>query len=196
MMYVQDYRDSLPPLNDRNFATHSTNWYNRILDAGNYITSSSSTNNVWRCTAVADSDILPGTVSFFNSPCEGYGPLEDTSNPANGVVRYYLDLSGQVQGSRKLSSIRRTSQIWLLGDVGDPKSGGFVNKFPSGGYFTDMTVIKPVPGTGWTTVPSFKQAACRHSGRAIFSFCDGHVEGWKWDELSTDKDDVFAVSSF
>lgn len=59
-----------------------------------------------------------------------------------------------------------------------------------------MTVIKPVAGSGWTTVPSYKQAACRHSGRANFSFCDGHVEAWKWDDLSTDKDDVFAVNSF
>src|SRR5690348_3821671 len=39
MMYVQDNNNFLPPLNDRNYTTHTTNWYNRILDAGNYITS-------------------------------------------------------------------------------------------------------------------------------------------------------------
>jgi prepilin-type N-terminal cleavage/methylation domain-containing protein/prepilin-type processing-associated H-X9-DG protein len=196
MMYVGDSNDSLPPLNERNFATHTTNWYYKILDNGNYITSSSQSNNVWRCTMVMDKDIDPGTVSYYSSPCEGYGVLEDTSNPANGVIRYYLDLTGAVQGARKMNSIKRTSQIWLNGDVGRPKTGGNVNQLPTSGYYTDITVIKPVAGTGWTTVPVNKQAACRHTSRANFSFCDGHVESWKWDDLSKNKDDVFAVTSF
>ena len=196
MMYVGDNNDFLPPLNDKNFATHSTNWYYKILDSGNYLTSSAQSNSVWRCTAVKDSDIQSGTVSYYSSPCEGYGPLEDTGNPANGVIRYYLDLSGKVQGARKLNTIKRTSQIWLNGDVGTPKSGGNVNQFPTAGYYTDITVIKPVAGSGWTPVPAYKQAACRHNGRAVFTACDGHVESWKWSDLSTDKDDVFAVNSF
>ena len=195
-MYVGDNNDSLPPLNDRNFSTHTTNWYYKILDQGSYLTSSSQSNNVWRCTAVLDKDIDPGTVSYYSSPCEGYGPLEDTANPANGIIRYYLDLSGNIQGARKMNSIKRTSQIWLNGDVGRPKSGGSVNQLPTSGYYTDITVIKPVAGTGWTTVPVFKQAAVRHNGRANFSFCDGHVEAWKWSDLSGNKDDVFAVTSF
>jgi len=200
MMYVGDNNDFLPPLNDKNFATHSTNWYYKILDSGSYLTSSSSSNNVWRCTAVKDADIQAGTVAYYSSPCEGYGPLEDTSNPANGVIRYYLDLAGRVQGARKMNTIYRTSQIWLNGDVGTPKSGGTVNQLPTSGYYTDITVIKPVitppPGSGWTTVPVNKQAACRHNGRAVFAACDGHVEAGKWSDLSTDKDDVFAINSF
>ena len=100
MMYVGDNNDHLPPLNDKNFATHSTNWYFRILDTGNYITSSARSNNVWRCTAVLDSDIDPGTVNYFDSPCEGYGPLEDINTPADGVIRYYLDLAGNVEDGR------------------------------------------------------------------------------------------------
>lgn len=163
-------------------------------------------NNVWRCTAVQDADILPGTVSYYSSPCEGYGPLEDTgtgvgmnggvASPANGIIRYYLDTSGKVQGSRKMNSIQRASQIWLIGDVGDPKSGGNVNKLPTSGYYTDITVIKPVIGSGWTSVPANKQAACRHNARANYSACDGHVEPGKWLDLSTDVNDVFAINSF
>ena len=198
-MYAGDNNDTLPPLNDKNFATHSTNWWFRILDAGGFLTSSSQSNNVWRCSMVKDSDILSGTVSYYNSPCEGFGPLEDTVNPANGVVRYYLDLSGNVQGGRKLNTLRRSSQIWLIGDVGVPKSGASVNQLPAS-YYTEVTVIKPVitpaPGTGWTTVPSYKQAACRHNGRANYSACDGHVETGKWLDLSTDVNDVFAINSF
>ena len=80
-----------------------------------------------------------------------------------------------------------------------PKSGGAINQLPVS-YNTDITVIKPVitpaPGTGWTTVPSYKQAACRHNARANFSACDGHVETDKWQDLSTDVNDVFAINSF
>jgi prepilin-type N-terminal cleavage/methylation domain-containing protein len=108
MMYVGDNNDTLPPLNDHNFATHTTNWWFRYLDG--YITSVNTSNNVWRCPAVQDADISPGTVAYYSSPCEGYGPLEDTANPANGIIRYYLDLSGKVQGGRKMNTIIRTTQ--------------------------------------------------------------------------------------
>jgi len=80
--------------------------------------------------------------------------------------------------------------------VGDPKTGGNINQLPTSGYYTDITVIKPVKGAGWTTDPSYKQAACRHNNRAVFSFCDGHAESWSWSDLDTDVNDVFAVNSF
>jgi len=197
IMYVGDNGDYLPPLNDQNYANRTTNWWFRYLGNGGYITSSSTTNNVWRCPAVQDKDISSGTVSFFDSPCEGYGPLEDTDNPDNGVIRYPIDLSGNYVGARKLTSIHRTSQIWLVGDVGDPKTDGNINKLPAS-YYTDITVVKPMPGTGWSTEKnsSYKQAACRHNSRAVFSCCDGHMESWNWPDLSTDANDVFAYNSF
>ncbi len=195
LMYETDNGDYLPPLNEKNFATHNTNWWFKYLDRGNYITSSTTSNNVWRCPSVTDADIVPSTVAYYNSPCEGYGPLEDTSKPDLGIIRYYLDLGANYQGSRKANSILRPTQIWLVGDVGTPKTGGSLNQLPLA-YNTDITVIKPVAGSGWRTVPSFKQAACRHGGRAVFSACDGHVEKWKWLDLSTDLNDVFAVQSF
>ena len=199
IMYTGDNNDTLPPLNQLNYteaiAQHDTNWWFVYVVKGGYITSTSVTNNVWRCPAVMDADISSGTVNFYSSPCEGYGPLEDTANPQNGVIRYYLNLAGTFEGGRKMNTIKRTSQIWMAGDVGDPKTGGNINKLPTA-YYTDITVIKPVTGSGWTTVPSNKQAACRHAGRAVFSFCDGHVESWKWSDLDTDLNDVFAVQSF
>jgi prepilin-type N-terminal cleavage/methylation domain-containing protein len=200
MLYVGDNNDFLPPLNDKNFATRSANWYYKILDSGNYITSSTTSNNVWRCTAVQDADIQGPTVSFYSSPCEGYGPFEDVGTTpdttGNSAIRYNLAVNNTFQGPRKMTTIHRASQIWLNGDVGTPKSGGSINQLPTGGYNTDITVIKPVIGSGWTTVPSKKQAACRNNSRAVFACCDGHVESGKWDDLSTDKDDVFAVNSF
>ena len=52
VMYVSDYNDCLPPLNDKNYATHSTNWWFRFLGNGTYITATTVSNNVWRCPAV------------------------------------------------------------------------------------------------------------------------------------------------
>jgi prepilin-type N-terminal cleavage/methylation domain-containing protein/prepilin-type processing-associated H-X9-DG protein len=203
MMYVGDNNDFLPPLNDRNFSTHTTNWYFKILDSAKYMTSSSTSNNVWRCPVVKTaSDIDPGTVTYYSSPCEGYGPLEDIVNPDRGVIRYYLNLQNQPIGSRKLTSIGRPSQIWLNGDVGRPGrvvKGKGVDAPPSttlpDNYMTDITVIKPNITTAWRNVYPSKQAACRHSGRAVFSLCDGHVESWKWADLSADKDDIFTVTN-
>lgn len=198
MMYVGDNNDALPPLNPLNFsmaiATHNTNWWFVYLNG--YITSVTTSNNVWRCPSVMGSDISSVTVSYYSSPCEGYGPVEDINNPANGVIRYYLNLAGGVQGARKMNTIRRATDIWLVGDVGVPKKLPWPNAFPACGYNTDITVIKPVIGSAWSTVSPSKQAACRHDQRAVFSSCDGHVETWKWSDLSTDKSDVFAVNSF
>ena len=198
MMYANDNNTYLPPLNQYNYAAHTTNWWFRYLDQGNYITSSSVSNNVWHCPAVMPADILSTTVQYYDAPCEGYGPFEDVNNTANCVIRYNWTTGNQVQGSQKLTTISRTSQIWLIGDVGDPKTGGNVYQLPTS-YYTDITVVKPVvvvPNVGWTTVPSYKQAACRHNAMANFSFCDGHVESWKWQNLVTDVNDVFAVNSF
>jgi prepilin-type N-terminal cleavage/methylation domain-containing protein/prepilin-type processing-associated H-X9-DG protein len=195
MMYVGDNGDYLPPLNEKNFATHTTNWWFRYLDNGNYITTSIVSNNVWRCPAVMNPDILASTCAYYDAPCEGYGPVEDTVNTFNTPIHYYLSIGGAPQGCTRISSINRVSQIWLVGDVGDPKSGGNINQLPAS-YYTDISVIKPIGNFGWTMVPSNKQAACRHNGRAVFSFCDGHVESWLWHDLDIDLNDVFAVQSY
>jgi len=203
MMYVGDNSDYLPPLNDGRFSKLGPNWWFEILDQGGYLTSSKVKGNVWRCPAVKDTDISPGTVSYYDSPCEGYGPLEDQQVSANGIVRYAYAENGQYQGPRKMGSIKRTSQIWLVGDVGIPgvlRNGVGIplpasNSQPDS-YLTEIAVFKPKPGTGWSTLTPSKQAATRHSKRAVFAFCDGHVEAWSWKDLSTDRDDVFAVDSF
>jgi prepilin-type N-terminal cleavage/methylation domain-containing protein/prepilin-type processing-associated H-X9-DG protein len=199
LLYAGDNNDTLPPLNEKNYANFTSNWWFRYVGNGVYLTSTASTNNIWRCPAVRDQDILAGTTSYYKSPLEGYGPLEDTSNPNNGIIRYNWDLSGNVIGGRKLNTILRTSQIWLIGDVGVPKTGGNINKMPAA-YNTELSVIQPIfngtNSSGWTLVPSNKQPACRHNSRAVFSCCDGHVERWPWVDLDNDKNDVFSLKSF
>ena len=100
MMYVGDNNDALPPLNSANFATHTTRWWFTYLNG--YI----SPAPAFRTTSGA---VQPCRIRhptrhrcLLRFPCEGYGPLEDTVNPANGIIRYYLDLSGNVEGGRKM----------------------------------------------------------------------------------------------
>jgi prepilin-type N-terminal cleavage/methylation domain-containing protein/prepilin-type processing-associated H-X9-DG protein len=195
IMYAQDNNDYLPPLNTGYWPTFSSVWWFNILDTGKYLTSSSVSNNIWRCPAVMDADISPAVTSFYNSPCEGYGPLEGNTTTA-GVVRYGLNSDGKTPlGSLKLSQIKRASQIWLIGDVGVPKTFFAFDKFLNVPYYTEITTKQPSPTQGWAVSP-YKQPACRHNKRAVFSFCDGHVESWTWFDLRANIGDVFAVSSF
>jgi len=191
-MYANDHNDYLPPLNTGTWPGVTVDWWFKILDQGKYLTSTTTSNNVWRCPAVKDSDIDPGVVAYFRSPCEGYGPLEGNTL-TTGIIRYGKNSDGSNLGSLKLTQIKRASQIWMNGDVGYPKSDWNWDKMPSA-YSTEITTKQPNPRLGWAVAP-YKQPACRHNGRAVFSFCDAHVEGWKWPDLRKNKDDVFAVDS-
>ncbi len=193
MMYSADNSDFLPPLNTGTWPAITTNWWFQIIDSGKYITASSTSNNVWRCPSVQDADIQPGTVSYYKSPCEGYGPAEGNVI-TEGVFRYGLNGAAPL-GSLKITQIHRNSQIWLVGDIGVPKSSPTVDKMPAA-YYTEVTTKQPDPSTGWTAVASNKQPACRHNAHAVFSCCDGHVESWKWADLRADMNDVFAVKSY
>jgi prepilin-type N-terminal cleavage/methylation domain-containing protein/prepilin-type processing-associated H-X9-DG protein len=197
MMYASDNKDRLPPLNtgSYNLGTVTSNWWFRILSGANYLTSVTVTNKIWRCPAVLNGDIEANTVSYFQSPCEGYGPSEGNTD-TEGIIRYAVADNGSSLGSMKLSELRRPSQIWLIGDVGDPKRNGGLDQLPTGGYYTDVTTKQPLPTTGWTTDPSFKQPACRHALRAVFVFCDGHADHWRWSDLRTNLNDVFAINSY
>jgi prepilin-type processing-associated H-X9-DG protein len=141
---------------------------------------------------VKDADIPASMPAYFKSPCEGYGPLEGNAE-TQGIIRYATDSGGKPMGSRKLTQIQRPSQIWMIGDVGYPKGNPTIDKQPAS-YFTEITTKQPGPANGWTAAP-FKQPACRHNNRAIFSFCDGHVESWVWSDLRANKGDVFVVNS-
>jgi prepilin-type N-terminal cleavage/methylation domain-containing protein/prepilin-type processing-associated H-X9-DG protein len=199
IMYASDNNEYLPPLATVTFPTQPGQfWYYQYLANGNYITSKNiSTNGVWRCPAVQDKDIQQGTTAFYGAQMEGYGPME--ANAPSGDI-----LSFGIYGpSKKLTSLRRPSDLWLFGDVGVPKTVADQqnNRLPTSGYNTEFSTRQPFPGfgatQGWVPAPPpTKQAACRHNRRAVFSFCDGHSDGWKWEDLVTDRQDVFALKSF
>ena len=195
IMYASDYGDFLPPLTTGAFPPNPATdfWYFQLLSRGNYITSDTVSNNVWRCPAVQDADLIAGL--FYGIKLEGYGPMEGNTSAAS-IFRF-----GSNGGSRKISSLKRVSALWMFGDVGFPKTQAGVNVFPSGGYFTEFTTRQPnppglLPGQGWVNSPTpQKQAACRHNRRANFTLCDGHAETWKWEDLVTDVNDVFGINS-
>ncbi len=204
-MYASDFNDFFPPLNTGNYALGISPgkdlWWFQVLDNGKYLTSSTTTNNVWRCPEVMDADISPLVTSYFHAPCEGYGPLENgLGDYFGGIIRYGLNTDKSPLGSRKVTQMRRASQIWLMGDVGVPKfSEDLLALHAPRAYYTEITTYQPSnpssPVGGWKSAP-YKQPACRHYGRAVFSACDGHTENWKWADLRADKNDVFAINSY
>ncbi len=197
LMYVSDNNGAFPVLNEKNLAYHTTNWWWVYLNNGNYMTSSTVTNNIWRCPEVLPVNINPGTYSYYGVIVEGYGPFENTGNELNNLIRYNLTASGTVVGGQNVNVVRRFSQIWMCGDVGVPIVNPPVNELPPSGYYTEITTFQPAVGTTyWLDGDPPKQPACRHAGQAVMSFADGHVESWRWADLDVDKDDIFAENGF
>ena len=212
LMYANDNSDSLPPYNNGNWATKLTHdWWMQILSKDGYITSVAISNNVWRCPVVKDSDIPPVAMPYYNCPVEGYGPFVGmgyggiNGDYTTGIIRYSWNTDGAPLGSRKLTEILRSSQIWLLGDIGVPKAFNPWwspyrhtprDEFAAGDYWTEMQTKQPRPGSGWSEDWPSKQPACRHNRRAVFTLFDGHTEAWSWSDLRSNKLDVFAIHSF
>lgn len=197
MLYASDNQDYLPPINKDPYIagqmTQYTNWW-FILIKG-YIVGLNTTNGntVWRCPVVQDADINPANTAYFGVPWQGYGPAQNNI-PGNQYFNY-PSVPGGV-ASKKLSQLRRSSQLWMFGDDGNPKVTWTQDTQPTCGYWTDVTVGAPgIGGPGWTGYP--KQPAVRHDSntRAVMVFCDGHVEKWKWRELRDNKDDIFGLNS-
>jgi prepilin-type N-terminal cleavage/methylation domain-containing protein/prepilin-type processing-associated H-X9-DG protein len=197
-LYAGDNNDVLPELNTGGWSVGFTpDWWFVILDQGRYITHTGQTNhNVWRCPVVKDEDISSSVTAFFNQEMYGYGPMEDNSTGVKGVIRFGSDPSGNRLGSRKLASLH-TTQLWLMGDVGKPKTPTASTVLPAG-YVTEVVTYQPAltrtpPVCSGFTIggANLKQPGCRHNGRAVFTMCDGHAETWKWQDLGVNKDDVF-----
>lgn len=191
MIYAGDNHDFLPPINALLYnqawsAAGKSNWWFILLQP--YLSSVSQTNGntVWRCPAVADSDIKASRTASLGVAMQGYGPC-------HGNVCNYKDKGG----SQKLSALRRSSQLWLYGDIGELKTI-WNNTQPTCGYWTtgDFPAYWQ-PGYVDPSSHSAKEPALRHDGksRCVIGFCDGHVDQWKWKDLANDKDDYMGRKS-
>jgi prepilin-type N-terminal cleavage/methylation domain-containing protein len=197
MLYASDNQDRLPSINydpyvSGQMSSHTNWWFNLIKGylAGINVTNA---NTVWRCPGVLDTDISAGNTAYFGTPWQGYGPSENGT--ANNDYFRYPSTPGGV-GSKKLSQLSRSSQLWMIGDDGNPKAPWTADSQPQVGYYTDVTVGAPgMSGPGWTAYS--KQPGIRHDSktRAVFVLCDGHAEKWKWIDLRNDINDVFGINS-
>ncbi len=188
LVYADDFNQTFPDLYTKAWAGTDVEqgglWYFQVLSQGKYLTANTISNNVWRCPEVQPKDIS----TVFGARWEGYGPVEST------VIRYAYASPGGVNhlGSRKTTDLRRASQIWLMGDTGVPKNP---SKVPQSGYMTEIVTFPPDPAGGWTVYTPQKQPGCRHGGKAVMTFCDGHVESWRYGDLRSNKFNIFATNN-
>ena len=187
LFYADDFAQRFPDLytkwwNGTGVAPDGLWWW-QTLSSNRYVTSSSISNNIWRCPAVRDKDIN----TVFGARWEGYGPVEST------VIRYGFQSDGRTPlHSRRILDIRRPSQVWLMGDTGVPNNP---NKVPSSGYRTEIVTFPPDPATrDWKIYTPPKQPGCRHNSRANIVFVDGHFESWKYQDLRNNRSDIFAFN--
>ena len=195
LLYAGDSNDHLPPFNSGGpfrsptFPHDPTNWWYQILSDRKYLPDITIQRGVWRCPTVVDADIN----APFGVEMEGYGPLENTNRITGlpSIINYAFDDNRRAWGSARLGGIDRTSQIWLVGDVGIPKD---VDRIPAGGYKTEICTFPPNPFGLWDQVLP-KQPACRHDSKAGVFFVDGHVEAWNNGSLAANTGDIFAIKS-
>ena len=120
LLYAEDNLQRLPDLYTKAWTGSGVeaggDWWFQTISKSSYVTANTASNAVWRCPAVKEKDIQ----SVFGARWEGYGPVEST------IIRYAFESAGGVGrlGSRKLTDLRRASQVWLMGDTGVPRNPG------------------------------------------------------------------------
>jgi len=192
-LYASDNQDYIPPINSVPYSSGGmstyTNWWFILVKS--YISGINNTNSstVWRCPNVQSADINPAATAYFGVAWQGYGPAQSS------YFKYPLVLGGM--GSVKFSNLRRSADLWLIGDVGTPKVE-WPDSLPTCGYWTDVSFGPPNAANGWSSDSPQKQPGIRHDGntRAVMAFCDGHVDKWKWTDLRNDNNDIFGVNSY
>lgn len=188
LFYADDFNQTFPDLYSKAWAGNNVEggglWYWQVLSQGKYLTANTVSNNVWRCPEVQLKDIQ----TVFGARWEGYGPVEST------IIRYaYASPNGAGRlGSRKTTDLRRPAQIWLMGDTGIPKNPG---KVPQSGYLTEIVTFPPDPQSGWNSYAPPKQPGCRHGGKGVVTFCEGHVETWPYKDFRSNKFNIFATNN-
>ena len=181
-IYADDHDGRYVDLN-RNMYTinNANNWWFDILTQAKYLPPTNGANVVWKCPAVVDRDINP-------SGQLGFGVIEAS------IIRYATNFgSGLPEGSRRITEMQRTSQVWLMGDTGVPQLG------PPPPYCRFTTWFATWASPSWATYAqgngSGHQVGPRHNLKANALFVDNHVDPWTYLNLSNNVDNIWAVGN-
>ncbi len=183
-IYAEDHEGRFVDLNRYEYMNNNAgNWWFDILTQGKYLPSPAGANVVWKCPSVRDEDINP-------SGQLGFGVIEGT------IIRYAATVAGPAVvplGSRRITEMNRTSQVWLMGDTGVPQVG----LPPPHCRFTTWFAVwrsdlwaNYAQGNG-----SGHQVGPRHNLRANALFVDNHVDPWTYVNLSNNVDNIWATNN-
>jgi prepilin-type processing-associated H-X9-DG protein len=195
--YAGDNNDRLPYLNYEHNAPN-WKWYtNRMSmyipittwvmgDWGKFTVPA----GIWQCPSVtgAETDPEPGT---WAPGTTGYGGGYGVNE--NHLIRYALQPNGQpnLPITPTLSRIERPTEILLISDAR--------LRYAENKWKTHIIVNCPEhypwdsPVFGWGAP---KEVAPRHTGHGNVCFVDGHAESWEYNDLKTNKKDLFAHYGF
>jgi prepilin-type N-terminal cleavage/methylation domain-containing protein/prepilin-type processing-associated H-X9-DG protein len=181
LQYADDHDGRFVPLNRHAYTFNNAgNWWFDIFVQSKYLPDTNGPSPIWRCPAVRDQDITVGGQL-------GFGVIEST------IIRYATNgVGGPELGSRRVTDIRFTSSIWLMGDVGIPATAAM----PFGQYKTWFATWTAAvySNLAWnSTAPSPHQPAPKHNQRSNVLFVDGHTETWTYDDLRANKADIWGT---
>ncbi len=183
-IYAEDHEGRYVDLNRNEYLNNNpNNWWFDILTQAKYLPTTNGANVVWKCPAVRNEDINP-------SGQLGFGVIEAT------IIRYAATTTptGVVPlGSRRITEMNRTSQVWLMGDTGVPQLG----LPPPYCRFTTWFAVWPSPQ--WANYAQGNggghQVGPRHNLRANALFVDNHVDPWTYLNLSNNVDNIWATNN-
>lgn len=170
--YASLYRGTLPPLNTFHPGVAGEWYYDYLARAsllqGEMLAPSTTfTQPIARCPELDDDQITRGWGG-------GYGVNE------SGIIVY-----APAGGSPKLSRLRRSSELFLMGDVGRPM---LANAFPD---YPWVATFAP-PFNLATIGENSQRPAPRHRGFVNVCFVDGHVATQSFAQLAANDNRMFS----
>jgi prepilin-type N-terminal cleavage/methylation domain-containing protein/prepilin-type processing-associated H-X9-DG protein len=181
-IYAEDHDGRYVDLNRHRYTiSNANNWWFDILTQAKYLPPPTGANMIWKCPSVRDEDLTAGGQW-------GYGVIEAT------IIRYATNSgSGLPEGSRRITEMLRTSQVWLMGDTGVPQVG------LAPPYCRFTTWFATWRSDQWANYaqgnPSGHQVGPRHNLRANALFVDNHVDPWTYINLSNNVDNIWATNN-
>jgi len=171
--YAALHRGALPPLNS-NLPGTGGEWYFDYLERARLLSGELAgadrafTQPAVRCPSVDDDAPAVGWGGGYGVN-EGHGP--------DGVIRY------APLGARKMSQFRRSSQLWLIGDVGRRLLASSSADYPWVATFAPPYDPNHVGDNSQRPAP-------RHRGLVNVCYLDGHVDARAYASLAANEDGV------